>query len=654
MSASVLNEVLECGQLPSLPSVAVRLLDLTSDADANINEIAKVVRQDQALSAKVLRTVNSSFYGLSQPCGSIDRALMFLGLATVKSLVLGFSLVESTKSVEDGDGFDLQAHWRRSIHGASAAREIAMRSNLCDPDEAFTGGLFQDVGMLAMFVALGERYAAVLAEVGDRVSELCKCEHKSLGTNHAIVGAALGAKWKLPEDICDAIKLHHRGEKGAGQSRGLVRAVALGRMAGEALAPGATPTRLREFADTHKEWCGDGLNQQELLETIDESSRTLAKMFDVEMGETANVRRIMSQASERSLELQVETQRRADELAQQARTDGLTGLANRKSFDDDLAAAFESSEGRRGEAGETLSVVFFDADKFKSVNDTHGHAAGDAVLVELARRASDTVGDRGRVYRYGGEEFVVLLPGVVIADAQAVAEAMRVAIERDEFDLSGVEGAPDRLRVTVSLGVSSTQAGPLARLNAPDKIVQEADEAVYQAKRGGRNRVCVHGLDATDGEAGDTGTAAPIAAGEGAETTPLILLVEDDALAATLMKTILPRRGLVRVDWIASGDEASARLGEIAAGRAPAPNLVVADINIPGCSGLELLDLIHGNETLRAIPVVMITASSDESDETACRERGAAAFVRKDDLCTDLPRWVAQLISTAQGEKAAA
>ncbi|MEZ6242289.1 MAG: HDOD domain-containing protein [Phycisphaerales bacterium] len=634
MTASVLDSILECGPLPSLPSVAVRLLELTSDADANINEIAKLVRQDQALSAKVLRTVNSSFYGLAQPCGSIDRALRYLGLATVKSLVLGFSLVETTNSVEEGGGFDLDAHWRRSIHGASAAREIAIRAGLCDPDEAFTAGLFQDVGMLAMFVALGEKYVVVLREAGDDPTRLAAHEKKTLGIDHAHVGAALGARWKLPPDICTAIKLHNRGEDGVGDARGLVRAVALGRLASVALATNATPGAVRRFTDAHREWCGPEADPADLLRKIEESARTLAKLFEVEMGEPANVRTLMSKASERAFELQLETQRRAEELATRASTDGLTGLANRKWFDDELASAFEASDAGRDAP---LSLVFFDADKFKSVNDTHGHTAGDAVLVELARRAANTVGDQGRVCRYGGEEFIVLLPGVAGNLAAEIAERIRVSIECDAFDLSAVEGAPDRLKVTISLGVSSTDLGAPERLSAPERLVQEADEAVYEAKRGGRNRVCVHGggEDVSDG-------------------TPVIMLIEDDALAATLMKTILPRRGGVRVDWFSNGAEATARLEEIAAGRAPTPTLIVADLNIPGYSGLDLLDRVRTSEVLRKIPVVMITASTDERDETKCREHGAAVFVRKADLCTDLPHWVARLVSAATGEKAAA
>ena len=91
-----LEKVLSCTSLPSLPMVGVQVLTLTRDPDANLDQIAKVLETDLALSAKVLKTVNSSVYGLKSPCTTIRRALNFLGLSAVKSIVLGFSLVDST------------------------------------------------------------------------------------------------------------------------------------------------------------------------------------------------------------------------------------------------------------------------------------------------------------------------------------------------------------------------------------------------------------------------------------------------------------------------------------------------------------------------------------------------------------------------------
>src|SRR5262245_29063791 len=118
MAPRALENVLACPNLPTLPGVAMRVLELTRDPGTSINKIAQVVQNDPALTAKVLKTVNSSYYGLAQPCPSIARAMGILGLNTVKAIVLGFSLVDTTKRAGPDDRFDLAAYWRRAVYGA--------------------------------------------------------------------------------------------------------------------------------------------------------------------------------------------------------------------------------------------------------------------------------------------------------------------------------------------------------------------------------------------------------------------------------------------------------------------------------------------------------------------------------------------------------
>ena len=148
MSAATLDKVLASPKLPTLPAVATKMLQLTSNPDVELDDIADLVQYDQALSAKILKTVNSSYYSLRQPCTNIKRALTYLGLNTVKSLVLGFSLVDLTR--HNDDGFDLMDYWRRCVYSAAAARRIAMVTGTCDADEAYIAALMQDIGMLAM------------------------------------------------------------------------------------------------------------------------------------------------------------------------------------------------------------------------------------------------------------------------------------------------------------------------------------------------------------------------------------------------------------------------------------------------------------------------------------------------------------------------
>ncbi len=114
----MLEKILSSPDLPSLPKVAMELLELTRDPDVELMEIARLVQYDPALSSKILRTVNSSYYGLAEPAPTIKRALTYLGMNTLKSLVLGFSLIDVTKQSQNG--FDLIDYWRRGLFSAAA------------------------------------------------------------------------------------------------------------------------------------------------------------------------------------------------------------------------------------------------------------------------------------------------------------------------------------------------------------------------------------------------------------------------------------------------------------------------------------------------------------------------------------------------------
>ncbi len=162
------------------------------------------------------------------------------------------------------------------------------------------------------------------------------------------------------------------------------------------------------------------------------------------------------------------------ELELAANHDGLTGLYNRSRFDRILRDELT----RQQRYGPSPSLVMFDVDHFKAVNDTHGHDVGDRVLVELTRRVDDCVRASDTLGRWGGEEFLILLPETAGDAAAAMAERIRARVESEPF--------PEVGTVTVSLGVATAGLRPTA-----DELVKRADDALYQAKREGRNRVCV-------------------------------------------------------------------------------------------------------------------------------------------------------------------
>ena len=166
------------------------------------------------------------------------------------------------------------------------------------------------------------------------------------------------------------------------------------------------------------------------------------------------------------------------ELAAEARTDVLTGLANRRAFMEDLERRFE--QWRRHDV--PLSLIMLDIDHFKSINDRYTHAGGDAALRHLGDLLRSALRQMDIPARYGGEEFAVILPGTKIADAINVAERIRATIAAN-----GVWYEGQTIPITASLGLATALAN-----DAPESIVERADEALYAAKQGGRNRAYVH------------------------------------------------------------------------------------------------------------------------------------------------------------------
>jgi two-component system cell cycle response regulator len=159
-------------------------------------------------------------------------------------------------------------------------------------------------------------------------------------------------------------------------------------------------------------------------------------------------------------------------------TDGLTGLNNRRYLDNHLKVLFNRAAAR----SRPLSVCITDIDRFKLVNDTYGHDAGDEVLKEFAARVRSTVRGADLACRYGGEEFVVVMPDTDAMSAAAIAERLRGIIESQPFHL---KTAGTMLNITASLGIACNTHGA----ETPEQLMKQADRALYEAKNGGRNRV---------------------------------------------------------------------------------------------------------------------------------------------------------------------
>ncbi|HWB20001.1 MAG TPA: GGDEF domain-containing protein [Phycisphaerales bacterium] len=492
-SKLTVQQILASPKLPSLPTVAVKILELTRDPNVKLSDITNVVQNDQALSGKILKTVNSSFYGLAKPCPTISRALTYLGLSTVKSLALGFSLVDLTK--RDAGGLDLISYWRRGIISAAVARRVAMFTRACDSEEAFIAALMQDIGMLAIDACDPSAYQQVTDVAGDNHRKLSAVEQQMLEFTHPLIGSELGRKWRLPDMLVEAIAFHEQPDRSDLKYPRLLRVVWLAIDITETFSSEDSSTllaRARRQAAQHFQM--RAVDFDTLITSATEDARALSSLLKVAIGSMPDVSALMEEADEARIQNELEAQRRTTELARSneelARTvyiDALTGTANRKRFDEELQLQFDTACSGIG----TVGVIMVDADKFKRVNDTLGHQAGDAVLAELGARILKAVGDQGTACRYGGEEFAIIVSNADRMSVSQLAERIRLAIQSMPVDLRQLECGAKEYAITASFGVAVYDADHASRFTTPQHLTQAADRALYAAKESGRNCVRV-------------------------------------------------------------------------------------------------------------------------------------------------------------------
>jgi diguanylate cyclase (GGDEF)-like protein len=492
MNAELEKKIRQCPSLPSLPTIAVQILDLAGKPNVDIAEIARVISKDPALSTKILRTVNSSFYGRSQHVGTISHALVILGLQSVKTLVLGFSLVTNLSKNKAG-GFDHMKYWRRSIYAATAARTLATKINLVQQEEAFLAALLQDIGMLVLYQVLGAQYSEICGKVANH-SELIKAESEALQLTHADVGGILAEQWRLPPILGTTIGASHDFSKVADPAlKKISMIVQLAGLCADVFVnaePAGAIVQVRAA-------CASGLKMKDadcdqLLTEIGAKTKEVVPLFEINIGDAASYEVILKKANEALVELTLESQMQANKLQAQnqvlqvkATTDALTTLNNRATFDETLKAAF--AEAKRDSA--PLTLLLIDVDRFKSVNDQHGHQAGDQVLRAIGKILKTAARAKDLAARYGGEELALILPETPRPVGASIAETIRLAIAKKPISC-GKTSVP----VTISIGVATCD--PKGMMTDPSHLVKAADMAVYAAKKSGRNCVKIFSLAA--------------------------------------------------------------------------------------------------------------------------------------------------------------
>jgi two-component system, cell cycle response regulator len=507
----ILETVLLSKDLPTLPIIASQLLTLTASEETTLTDIANLISQDMALSAKILRVANSSFYSFPQQISSINQAVSILGINAVRSLVLSFSFL-SMESRKKSSLFDFHLFWEHALVCAVAAKLVMEQVGGTDGEEAFISGLLQNIGQLVLATTLSDQYEKVLnrlhtgditVDVSDNQEE--NIELEVIGCTHSVIGHAVAKSWSFPERLLLPMRYHHRPDtyQGPEQHRKNVMAVYLADLLSKIFYTDDPAKYHKQFRAEAKRLLGlKILEINTILRQIDRIIEQAAEYFGIKISPVRSVAEILQEANlrlslinlsyeEMNRELiksKMELEKLTEELSQKnrllenlANIDGLTEINNHRYFQNYLDAELNRSSRN----DDVISLLLADIDHFKRFNDTFGHQTGDFLLKEFCKIIKEQIREYDLIARYGGEEFVFVLPQTGPDEAVVVAEKIRKTIERYTFD-----DGRDFYSITISIGIACLR--PAQEKATKNEFIGFADQALYTAKKEGRNRVALY------------------------------------------------------------------------------------------------------------------------------------------------------------------
>lgn len=490
MNEQLAERIRQCPNLPSLPAIAVQVLDLVHQPDVDLAEIARTISKDSALTSKILRTVNSSFYARSHAVSTISHALVILGLQSVKTLVLGFTLVANLRE----KGFKHMDYWRRSIYAATASRSLAAKVGIVQQEEAFLAGLLADVGMLVLDWVMGEEYSRVYGALPSH-DGLVAGERACFGMDHSDASAILAGQWKLPPVLAVPMGAHHDPSKLP--DPGLKRLAEVVCVASRCADVFVDAEPAEAIADVRR-LCKDTFNLAEgdcdtLMNEVGTRAKEIAPLFEISMGASASYDDILKRANETMVELEKKGKAAAaasavpgtsTNTAAPEAPDVLARLANRERFDAFLAERLAAAT----KSGNDLSLLLIDLDNFKEMVDQHSPTVGEGLLRAVAAIVSSTARPEDLAARYSGEQIALVLTDMNRAAAITIAEQLRRCIVAKPLPGSASVSLP----ITVSIGVANFEPGGALKTRA--HLTKAVELALHAAKQSGRNCVRVFKL----------------------------------------------------------------------------------------------------------------------------------------------------------------
>lgn len=484
------RELADSDDLPSPPGVAARVVALSGDPNTGFAQVEEVIKLDPAISAKLLRLANSSFYSRGLKIENLHQAIAQFGLSGTLIIALTFSLIKTSNNER---GLDYNRLWLRSLAAASICKRLSRMCRAGAHESFYLAGLLQDIGVLAINSVRPEIYERDI-ETPVQHAALAAAEQNALGVDHSEVGAWLLEHWQFPRVYVESTRTSHSIESidNSRKMPVLSTCVAVSSYLADlwSLPNVSLPAELGSIITSQLEL--KDVDIQRLLEETQAELADVAGLFEVTVLPGSAASKLLAQARERltirslmteqklaSTSAKVtELEKRSGELAHKLDYDELTGVHTRAFIYELLNREFARSRT----TGQPFSLIFIDLDNFKSINDLHGHASGDRVLKIAASTLNGVVGGQGAMARIGGEEFLIVLAESGFVTASGLCDKLVDSLSSRTIVLDDAS----ELRVTASIGLSVQ--GEDKQYADIHQLIESADSACYDAKHGGKNR----------------------------------------------------------------------------------------------------------------------------------------------------------------------
>ncbi len=201
-------------ELPTLPIVVQRILQLINNPKSTIKQVGKIINSDQSLTAKTLKLVNSAYYGFEKRIKTVDQAIIIIGFDAVKNLALSASVFEMFKSVKQQSNFKREEFWLHAMGTAMAAKMISEDTSIGIPGELFVSGLIHDIGKIVLDSYFPKKMNNILYNASLKKISFIESEKEIMDMDHTMIGYKLARKWSLPDELVYPIRYHHKFEEG--------------------------------------------------------------------------------------------------------------------------------------------------------------------------------------------------------------------------------------------------------------------------------------------------------------------------------------------------------------------------------------------------------------------------------------------------------